>query len=308
MGDPLHYDPIKYNLAKIFGKSKILRRLFFLALDLLFLRAWYIRRELRRLKSGINNQQSAISNQQLTILDAGMGFGQYSDRMMRMFSRARLIGLEIDRDHLYGSEEYFRKVHPTAQIVTGDVQQLPLRSDRFDLILSVDVMEHIEDDAAAFLEYARVLKPGGYFLMHTPRIIDSAPPFDSPPAERGGSLTVHPAEWGGSVHAADKHWSVDEHLRDGYGDDEARSKLEKAGLEIVRIVRGYGIPGRIAWTLLQRIPLKLLNMSKIMILPVTLYLIITFPFALILMWLDMLRGDNPAGASLLVVAQRAEQK
>jgi SAM-dependent methyltransferase len=309
----MEYDPIKYRLAKLLGHSKLLRRCFFLTMDILFLRAWYVRRELKRLKSDFKQQK-------LKILDAGMGFGQYSDRMLRMFKNAQLVGLEIDSKHLYGSERYFKESHPLSSIVLGDVQRIPLVKRTFDLILTVDVMEHIEDDGATFNEYYRVLKPGGYLLMHTPRIVDDAPPFNSPPAKQGGmGQGDTPAEQGGTIKESStdlvgsaidersEHWSVDEHVRDGYRDSEARERLEKAGFKIVRMVHGYGFPGQIAWNLLQRIPLSLLSKSKLMIPFVIFYLIFAFPVGLIMMCLDLAKKDHPKGGSLLVVAQRPKE-
>lgn len=312
----LHYDPVKQTLAKLL-RGRILRRAFHLSLDVLFLRAWYVRRELRRIKgdlaatppsieggeSGasqaggkIRSQKSEIRN----ILDAGMGFGQYSDRMARMFKDAKLVGLEIDRAHFYGGESYFRKVHPGFEFVLGDVQRLPLKGDRFDLIITVDVMEHILDDRATFAEYARVLKPGGRLLMHTPR-------------DRGESgvwsLELGIEERASDASAPDSKlqtpsWTVGEHVRDGYRDENAREKIEAAGLVIERIVRGYGKPGMIAWTLLQRIPMSALGRSRWLLPLVTVWLIVALPVALIAMALDLAPGDRPAGGSLLVAARK----
>ncbi len=126
-----------------------------------------------------------------------MGFGQYSDRMLRTFKDATLVGLEIDRRHIYGGESYFRSIHPKAHIVLGDVQVQPLAAEKFDLVLTVDVMEHVEDDKATFAEFRRVLKPGGYLVMHTPRVVDSEddPPLP-PPASQGG-MVKSPASRGG---------------------------------------------------------------------------------------------------------------
>ncbi len=232
-----------------------------------------------------------------------MGFGQYSDRMLRIFKNAILVGLEIDRRHIYGGEDYFRKVHGSAYIVIGDVQDQPLAQQKFDLVLTVDVMEHVEDDEATFAEFHRVLKPDGYLVMHTPRVVESedAPPLP-PPAERGGNATLNPTSLGGKSDRS--RWRVDEHVRDGYRDYEARERIEQSGMKVVKIVRGYGWAGRIAWTLLQRIPLSWMSKGKLMILPVIPYLALAFPVALCFMWLDMLRGNDPKGGSLLVIAQR----
>jgi SAM-dependent methyltransferase len=52
--------------------------------------------------------------------------------------------------------------------VCGDVQRLPFRSGRFDLATANMVVEHVEQPVLLFNEIARVLRPGGRFLLHTP--------------------------------------------------------------------------------------------------------------------------------------------
>ena len=317
----MEYDPVKTHLAQLL-KGNRLRRLFFLVLDLLFLRAWYVRRELKRLTDRFGSAPR--------ILDAGMGFGQYSDRMMRMFSKhvtdnvnritqrppapIKLIGLEIDSAHFYGSETYFRRVHPSARFVLGDVQKLPLADKIFDLILSVDVMEHIEDDGATFREFHRVLKPNGVFMMHTPRIQEDATVEKhnlSHSRESGNPSNKHQSNChsreSGNPDDKHSHWEVDEHVRDGYRDSEACHRLVQAGFRVERIVHGYGVTGRIAWTLLQRIPMVVLGWNKLlMLIPVALYLLIAFPVAVVMMWADLLARDHPRGGSLLIIAVRPE--
>ncbi len=210
-----------------------------------------------------------------------MGFGQYSDRLARLFPSARLVGLEIDMAHLYGGEAYFRAVHPDFRFTVGDVQILSFKDASFDLIVTVDVMEHIPDDRATFAEYARILRPGGRLLMHTPR--------DTSPV--------------GSSHDHD-HWEVGEHVRDGYRDADAIEKLETAGLSIEHIVRGYGKPGMIAWTLLQRVPMTLLGKSRAFIPIVLVWLLIVIIPAVIAMYIDRAPGDRPEGGSLMMVARK----
>lgn len=276
----MEYDPVKFKLAKLLKRSVILRRIFHLGLEIVFLRAWYVRRELWRLLRHLGNSPR--------ILDAGMGFGQYSDRMMRIYTEADLIGLEIDRKHLYGNESYFHKIHPKTRFVIGDVQSLPLSDDNFDLILSVDVMEHIEDDIATFRGFYRILKPGGRVIIHTPRIVN----------EEDTHLSHADRE------ADDHEWTVDEHFRDGYTDSQARERLEAAGLEIERVVHGYGFFGKIAWYLLQMIPMSMLKHGTLMIFPVAIYMLFAAPLAVAAMFLDMIPGEQPNGGSLLVVAQK----
>ena len=44
----MQYDPIKRSLGKVFNQTPVLRKLFYQLLDLLLLRAWHIRKELRQ--------------------------------------------------------------------------------------------------------------------------------------------------------------------------------------------------------------------------------------------------------------------
>ncbi len=272
----MEYDPIKFKLARLLGRCSPLRRLFFCALDLLFLRAWYVRRELWKLrrKLGLN----------AAVLDAGMGFGQYTDRMLRTFAAPDVYGLEIDRKHIYGGERYFKSNYPNLQILLGDVQKTPLNRERFDLILSVDVMEHIEDDVATFGEFHRILKNGGYFLMHTPR------DKNQNNADRR--------------HSDENRWTVDEHFRDGYSDKDIQQKLESAGFRIVKIARSYGALGMFAWHLLQGIPMRMLGRSSWMIPPAALYILFIYPLAFFAMLLDVAAGNHRNGNGLLVLAQK----
>ncbi len=53
-------------------------------------------------------------------------------------------------------------------IVQGDVQKLPFKSNSYDLILALDVFEHLQDDVAAMKEIRRVLKYGGKLIFNTP--------------------------------------------------------------------------------------------------------------------------------------------
>ena len=73
----MHYDPIKRSLGSVFNSTPFLRKLFYVLLDVLLLRSWHIRSELRKLNG------SAVKQ----ILDAGSGFGQYSFWMSKKFSQ-----------------------------------------------------------------------------------------------------------------------------------------------------------------------------------------------------------------------------
>jgi SAM-dependent methyltransferase len=57
-----------------------------------------------------------------------------------------------------------------SECLLGDVARLPLGDQTVDAVISSDVFEHVRDDIGGFSEIARVLRPGGYFILEAPAI------------------------------------------------------------------------------------------------------------------------------------------
>jgi SAM-dependent methyltransferase len=57
-------------------------------------------------------------------------------------------------------------------IVRADAQRLPFPDESFDLVMSTDMWEHIEEDDLVAAEAARVLRPGGRLLVAVPAGMD----------------------------------------------------------------------------------------------------------------------------------------
>ena len=94
------------------------------------------------------------------ILDLGCGTGanlevlsRYGDAMGADFSQAALA---------------FCRRRALPRLVLGDGQRMPVRDGSFDLVASMDSLEHIPDDNAALAEMFRMLKPGGKLLITVP--------------------------------------------------------------------------------------------------------------------------------------------
>jgi SAM-dependent methyltransferase len=58
--------------------------------------------------------------------------------------------------------------HQGGHAVLGLLNAIPFPSHSFDLVCACDVIEHVEDDAAAFAELTRVAAPGAAILLSTP--------------------------------------------------------------------------------------------------------------------------------------------
>ena len=94
------------------------------------------------------------------ILEDGCGVGMYVEKLSAL--GGTVIGLEYDRARAV--EARTRSPH----ILNAAGESVPLPSSTFDLVLSHEVIEHVQDDRAAICEMLRVLKPGGRIVLFCP--------------------------------------------------------------------------------------------------------------------------------------------
>jgi SAM-dependent methyltransferase len=112
------------------------------------------------------------------LLVDGCGLGMYLHHLSPDFSPA--VGLDIEFDRLQEA----RTLEPN--VVNGVGEHLPFSTDTFDLILSHEVLEHVQDDQLAINEAVRVLKPGGRLVLFCPN--------------RGYPFETHGHYWRGKYH------------------------------------------------------------------------------------------------------------
>jgi len=269
----MNYDPIKDRLGAIFNLSPVLQRLFYRLLGLFFLRSWYVKREVRALMHA--NAGKAH------ILDAGTGFGQYTWWILRRWAQARVLAVDVKEDYLAALDRFLRSqgASDRVQLRVCDLTQTHF-DPTIDLIVSVDVMEHIEDDRAVFRNFERSLKPGGYVLINTP-------------SDLGGS----------DVGSGSEESFIGEHVRDGYNRNELEEKLHEAGLTPVKSLYTYGPAGSAAWSMLIKWPMLMLHRSFAFLLLLPFYYAITLIPSMILNRWDM-RKPNTRGTGLIVIAQK----
>jgi SAM-dependent methyltransferase len=74
-----------------------------------------------------------------------------------------LVGIDYDLPSLIKCETVPHRVR-------GDIAALPFRDQSFDLVTANMVVEHLSQPSHQFAEIARLLRPGGKFLFHTPNL------------------------------------------------------------------------------------------------------------------------------------------
>jgi SAM-dependent methyltransferase len=127
-------------------------------------------------------QKYAGERMQGKILENGCGVGMYVEKMTEL--GAKVTGLEFDFDRA-------RDAHVNSErIINAAGEFLPLPSLTFDLILSHEVIEHVQDDRLAIREMIRVLKVGGRLILFCPN--------------RGYPVETHGIFWRGKYYFGNK--------------------------------------------------------------------------------------------------------
>lgn len=94
------------------------------------------------------------------VLVDGCGVGAYAIKL-RAYT-PDVFGLDIDAGYLA------RAAQSLDQLTLGAGEHLPYPDNVFDLTLSNEVIEHVQDDRAAVAEMVRTLKPGGRLVLFCP--------------------------------------------------------------------------------------------------------------------------------------------
>lgn len=126
--------------------------------------------------------QAAGERIQGNILENGCGVGMYMEHLSPF--GGTVIGLEYDFERAV--EARINSLH----ILNAAGEFIPLPSETFDLILSHEVIEHVQDDRSAINEMVRILRPGGRAVIFCPN--------------RGYPFETHGIYWQGQYHFGNK--------------------------------------------------------------------------------------------------------
>jgi 2-polyprenyl-3-methyl-5-hydroxy-6-metoxy-1,4-benzoquinol methylase len=269
----MRYEPIKDSIGKVFNKNPRLRIIFYKLLDILLLRTWHIKKHLKKLFPLIGTKAN--------LLDAGCGFGQYTYFLSKFSKDWKITGIDINETQVRDCAEFFNKINKQQQVSFQTADLTNYRLDgAYNLILSVDVMEHIKEDEKVFQNFYHSLAPNGIVLISTP-------------SDKGGSDT----------HSEHDASFIDEHVRNGYSIEDISNKLYAAGFKRVECYYQYGTPGAISWQLSMKFPITLLNKSKLFFIILPFYYLIVMLFCLILNYLDI-SFNHSSGTGLIVEAYK----
>jgi SAM-dependent methyltransferase len=101
------------------------------------------------------------------VLEVGCGRGVALPPLARLLRPTRLVGLDIDGALLEEAAARLRGRTARAELVEGDVREMPFPDSSFDVVVDFGTCYHIARSGQALGEIARVLAEGGVFVYET---------------------------------------------------------------------------------------------------------------------------------------------
>jgi SAM-dependent methyltransferase len=122
---------------------------------------WFLGR--RKILESVLHQELAASESR-AIISVGCGPIEGLKWLVPFAGKhGKVVGLDVHSAH---------GQHPPAQIdfVLGALEDVPLSDASFDLVLALDVLEHLDNDAASLGKMVSLIKPGGLLLVTVPAL------------------------------------------------------------------------------------------------------------------------------------------
>jgi len=207
------------------------------------------------------------------IVDVGSGRGVMTMACARRFPQAEVIGVDLLAAQNEINNQIARQIGlSNVRFETWDARRLP-ELGSFDLILSTDTLEHIEDDLSAVRLFYRALNPGGYLLVHVPHLTRNL-------------FGWHRENW----------MDIEGHVRPGYTRQGLTRLLTEGGLRVIHCLYNYN-----SWETLANDISKLITGGKER--NKTLYAL-AFPLLMGLAGIGALYRPKGDGSGLVALARR----
>ena len=137
------------------GKFKILH-------SLTPIRIKYIKNKLFEKKQLIKFSKKSLSN--FNILDLGCGGGLVCESLARL--GANITGIDFVKQNIIAAKKHAKKSNTNIEYLHQDINNLKLKK-KYDAVLILEVLEHIEDWKKIIINVKKLLKPGGKIIIST---------------------------------------------------------------------------------------------------------------------------------------------
>jgi SAM-dependent methyltransferase len=214
--------------------------------------------------------------EQTRVLELGSGRGMSLFWLARHHPAWKLEGIDMDPEMAGTSERAAREGgFENLRFEIGDAENLAA-SEEYELIISIDMLEHIQDDYGLLVKIRKALRPTGFLVLHVPR------------------RRYDQWRW---ISAFGEH-EVDGHVAEEYQEEDIQAVVERAGFQIASFRQTFGHWGEISFEL-NKLAWRRRWLRNLLAL-------VTYPVAVPLGWLDV--GQTPErGNSFLLCARPASQ-
>ncbi len=116
----------------------------------------------------INKYQK--QGEQYSFMELGCGGSSYLPYLAKKYDNLQLFGIDKSlvgcKLAVTGIKGGLSKVN----VVQGDVLQIPLKSDKFDIVFSLGLIEHFDHPEKILKKHVDLLKPGGLLICVVPNV------------------------------------------------------------------------------------------------------------------------------------------
>ena len=163
-------------------------------------------------------------------LDLGCGQGEYSLMLSQKYPHLAITALDIEPDRITKLKTLSGRLGlSNLDPHLGSMSTLN-KSEHYDFIYSIDVFEHIDENAMPFEEALKKLRPGGLLLVKMPS---------------RDQIEVLPRHWFAKHHA----WLEEEHIGQVYMLGDLVKRVKHEGFEICNAFYSDGWLSRLSWEL-----------------------------------------------------------
>lgn len=202
------------------------------------------------------------------VLDAGSGIGAYSFFLAHTYPVATVTGGDIDKKKLSWCKKLRTEFKLSNTVFTFfDVTKTKLQHKQ-DLIVNIDVLEHVPNYHAALRNFSRQLTRDGYLYIHVPQ----------PKQKR--------------LFTSMKSWEHADHVREGIPFATLKKDLKNVGLTVLAAKQTFGFWGKLAW-----------EINHMMLRKNFVFAGVFFPFLYILAIIDTMT-QNKNGLCVAVLAKK----
>jgi SAM-dependent methyltransferase len=108
----------------------------------------------------VRNWLEQLGSKELEILEVGCGACWFSEDLSRF---GRVTGTDLSDEVLARAQQRL----PHVKFVSGDFMELAFGSEKFDVVVTLEVLSHVADQPAFLAKIASHLRPGGYLMLAT---------------------------------------------------------------------------------------------------------------------------------------------